>query len=1323
MTMNSSTKLDSAVFQLTPTRTRFDLVIITNGKKEKVASGLLNPFLSHLKVAQDQISKGGYSIVLVPDCGSDAAWFTKGTVERFVRFVNTPEILERVYNLESEVLQIEEAIAIQGNNCIGISTLEEEQMKKVESAEGNDINAEKSIIIYESVTEGTEANGRTKAESKGQILKVLVTRKSMLQKEQGMAFARAFAAGFDIDCLPALMSFAECFEASRLMDACRRFKGLWKRKHESGQWLEIEAGEVTPNRTDFFATNASSIILSNTATKSHTELESGSNGKTNSVNFSADQRATEGLQDNVHVQFPHNGFPPWPVHSLPGSLQAFQPYPVQGIPYYQTYPANNSFMQPEAKRLNADQNMGHRKHSMDNGNYNNESDALNAEFSMFQDEMNMERESSRTGDQRKKASRSSRQKSGMVIIRNINYVTNAERASASASEADEETEESAKATKGRGISNEESLKKLSSYDREDAADCGDKEAGGHWQAFQNLLLRDVDEDRHAVDQGMFEKVDHIRRKKQIGVNDPLDFGDRDMCEIQGGNGVDMHTISRGSMRMATSTDGDLLLSRRASQTGSGRSVVDVNSQETSGRKNGYRRAANEDFIVNKQESVSGNAKSFSDMISVNGHSFSNNKLERRLFHDDSDDSYIVNSRSVGVSGERNAMDMDSEFPKVHKKKKNLSCEPDELSLMPERGTEKGLMGYGPLLEYEMRAQPKGRASQDKNKVALAQTKPGSKMLNKEKKSSVGPIRRGKTNKPSPLDDARARAERLRSYKADLQKTKKEREEEDRKRIEALKMERQKRIAARSSTVTAKSPVPSKVTTTKLPTKLSPSSKFSDSEPRSSSPFQRFRIASIGCNISPEVSKTSKLNGGSYSATNKLSRSAPSLPDSKKEKGIDGRIHTKSTVVQSRRLSEPKMSTIHQTSLAPIRRLSEPKISTIPQSSSAQIRRLSEPKMGTIRQNSLQRSRRLSEPKMSTIRPSPSVETHNSGTRTTAKTKAVNVTESRKISAIVNHDKSKTAALPELKIRTSNASDSVQNRSSSTEKTQKLNGIKSSMNTAGTMMRKNEIHNSPNDDGDDNPIIEKTVVMLEYEKPRAPDFSNKKSENKPVPSRRQYDNDRVMDKAETVSSYALVTPILPLSTDIVDIESSENGSLLQPTEDKRDNTESKPSKSSSICIAEEPYHAPSARVSCSEDSCPRDSEQGKALPTRLETASTSIGMETFRARVSDSRNSMLEKIPEVIEKPVKESPKGLRGLLKFRRKNHSLPSGRNMEADTGSVDSSEANNARTNSSPNQVTLMSRDEAPSTSVTPQKSSRSFSLLSAFRSKSGEKKIMMA
>ncbi|KAK8709753.1 hypothetical protein V6N13_060760 [Hibiscus sabdariffa] len=154
--MKSSARLDSVVFQLTPTRTRFDLVISANGKTEKMASGLLNPFLAHLKTAQVQMSQGGYSIILKPEPAIDASWFTKGTVgsvmvessmsnclsillkmalnlhekvtylfgiQRFLRLVSTPEILERVYSVESEILQIEEAIAIQSNNNTGLSAV------------------------------------------------------------------------------------------------------------------------------------------------------------------------------------------------------------------------------------------------------------------------------------------------------------------------------------------------------------------------------------------------------------------------------------------------------------------------------------------------------------------------------------------------------------------------------------------------------------------------------------------------------------------------------------------------------------------------------------------------------------------------------------------------------------------------------------------------------------------------------------------------------------------------------------------------------------------------------------------------------------------------------------------------------------------------------------------------------------------------------------------------------------------------------------------------------------------------------------------------
>lgn len=48
------------------------------------------------------------------------------------------------------------------------------------------------------------------------LLEVLETRKIVLQKEQGMAFARAVAAGFDMDNMADIILFAQSFGASRL---------------------------------------------------------------------------------------------------------------------------------------------------------------------------------------------------------------------------------------------------------------------------------------------------------------------------------------------------------------------------------------------------------------------------------------------------------------------------------------------------------------------------------------------------------------------------------------------------------------------------------------------------------------------------------------------------------------------------------------------------------------------------------------------------------------------------------------------------------------------------------------------------------------------------------------------------------------------------------------------------------------------------------------------------------------------------------------------------------------------------------------------------
>nr|GMD81637.1 COP1-interacting protein 7 [Ipomoea batatas] len=284
------------------------------------------------------------------------------------------------------------------------------------------------------------------------------------------------------------------------------------------------------------------------------------------------------------------------------------------------------------------------------------------------------------------------------------------------------------------------------------------------------------------------------------------------------------------------------------------------------------------------------------------------------------------------------------------------------------------------------------------------------------------------SKTSPLEDARARAEKIRSFKTDIQKMKKEKEEADLKRLEALKLERQKRIAARGSSSSARSTPPSSQTR-RLPTKLSPSSvrgsKFSDTEPGSSSPLQRTKIRTpTESHDSQKASKSTKVSDG-HLANDRLTRSASSLSDPNKESN--------------------GVTPDSKTSKARLRRLSEPK--TISSKPVASVK--------------AQRSEPVSKPR---VRNSESA----------SKSKLSDYPESKKISAIMDLDKKKAATLPELKIRTPKEVLDVHLEKSAVKDTMKVNDSGPSGNSESTEpFMKNRQQSDVDDRG------EKTAVVSEY----------------------------------------------------------------------------------------------------------------------------------------------------------------------------------------------------------------------------------------------------
>lgn len=148
------------------------MLVSSDGNTEKLASGLVKPFLTHLKVAEGQVARASSSIKLEIDRHKNAeTWFTKGTFERwkmqwngkfiyfigfdafvctehygflsdligvgayrFVRYVSTPEVLEMVNTFDAEMSQLEAARRIYAQVMSEIWSNREDWCKQLNKA-------------------------------------------------------------------------------------------------------------------------------------------------------------------------------------------------------------------------------------------------------------------------------------------------------------------------------------------------------------------------------------------------------------------------------------------------------------------------------------------------------------------------------------------------------------------------------------------------------------------------------------------------------------------------------------------------------------------------------------------------------------------------------------------------------------------------------------------------------------------------------------------------------------------------------------------------------------------------------------------------------------------------------------------------------------------------------------------------------------------------------------------------------------------------------------------------------------------------------------
>lgn len=528
--MDSNTILDYALFQLTPTRTRFELIVFCGGVREKIASGLFEPFVSHLKFVKDEILKGGYSIRLLPPTNT-AFWFSKSTFERFVRFVSTPAVLERFVSLEKEIQQIESQFQA---NALSMSvTIPEEG--NLPQTNGNTRRLSDSTKLND-VLEGVDI--KEEENSKISLQRVLDSRIALLRKEQAMAYTRSLVAGFDIDNIDDLVYFANAFGASRLREACNNFKELWKKKHADDLWIQEVAAMQSNLPPGLSFSGSSGIILANDVAVH--DQNNKNNSSTDSILSSDENAFLETSNKKEDVNLPHMAnvhmpmHMPWP-YNVPPYMYNLQ-NPGQQMPSYQGYPPylQNNMHWPSNMGVNQKPSATKREKSRykkGSEEYEEpETDSSDPDSGSESDsDKQKDSNNSLKDDKRKKHRRKS---SGTVVIRNINYITPKRRNGNESGGSDDSSleddvvfdEETIKQKVGVAL---ESLQKVHKGEKcgsrkkssakhnvtrssddaeEDASEGGNKNE--NWNAFQSLLKIDSD-----------TEVDGSEQKQSIDVQD------------------------------------------------------------------------------------------------------------------------------------------------------------------------------------------------------------------------------------------------------------------------------------------------------------------------------------------------------------------------------------------------------------------------------------------------------------------------------------------------------------------------------------------------------------------------------------------------------------------------------------------------------------------------------------------------------------------------------------------------------------------------------------------------------------------------------------
>lgn len=478
---------------------------------------------------------------------------------------------------------------------------------------------------------------------------------------------------------------------------------------------------------------------------------------------------------------------------------------MQAMPYYQNYPVDGQFLHPpyppmEDPILNTHQSKGkkqHSKYSKDGTSHSDDGTGQNTS--------EYEEEPSKIRRSHKKVGK----KKGVVIVRNLNYIA-AKRHETSGNKSehssgseiddikdmlfDRRRDRTPSGSLKREDNHQETSEFSNVHGRDEKYHIKDADAG-NWQAFQSFLLDAEEKMTSAVDGETFAADNEPRVKKLQNKVEPVPIIPfrRDSSNYKEESIMEHDAFSGKGIRTRQTVSTDELLALTEGRVHPN-SQADAHFKEIDVGVSGYRKDINDDFIMYGLEKQMPNKLSSDPLVDFEHEN--GTKFEKSSSPNVADESFMVPFRSeihdqLGVDT-KFAIDMDSEFRSAPQNE-DISCkamtvvsyEPDDLTLILEHTRESESVGYIQTVDYDIQVPliSEQESKKEENDVVLASFDAGfiktddvklkSPHSELEKKRKDESLRKKTSMRSTPLSEAQKRAEKLRNYKSDLQKLKKE----------------------------------------------------------------------------------------------------------------------------------------------------------------------------------------------------------------------------------------------------------------------------------------------------------------------------------------------------------------------------------------------------------------------------------------------------------------------------------------------------------------------------------------------------------------------